>query len=273
MSLEIFSKRNRVLIYQLVKTDFKLRYQGSFIGLLWSVLKPLMMFAVMYIVFVQALKFSDGTSTYPIILLLGISLWQFFTEATGIGMQSVVARGDIIRKITFPKYIIVVSSMVSALINLLINLLVIVFFALISGVTFTWNILFVPFSLLQLFMLAFGVALFLSAFYVKFRDISHIYDVAMQAIFYSIPIIYPFSLLASKEILGISIQKLSLLNPITQTNQDIRYSLIAPTSTTTIWNSVNTWWIAIIPVVATIIIFIIGVVYFSKNSKYFAEKI
>ena len=137
----------------------------------------------------------------------------------------------------------------------------------------SWNILFVPFSLLQLFMLAFGVALFLSAFYVKFRDISHIYDVAMQAIFYSIPIIYPFSLLASKEILGISIQKLSLLNPITQTIQDIRYSLIAPASTTTIWNSVNTWWIAIIPVIATIIIFIIGVVYFSKNSKYFAEKI
>ena len=99
----LLEKKNRVLLYELVKTDFKLRYQGSFLGILWSVLKPLLLFAVMYVVFVRFLKFTDGTATYPIILLLGISLWGFFTEATNIGMNSIVARGDLMRKINFPK--------------------------------------------------------------------------------------------------------------------------------------------------------------------------
>lgn len=272
MSLEIFSKRNRVLIYQLVKTDFKLRYQGSLIGVLWSVLKPLMMFAVMYVVFVNFLKVTDGTPTYPIVLLLGISLWQFFTEATSVGMQAVAVRGDVIRKINFPKYIVVMSSMISALISLAINLAVVVLFAFIKGVDFTWSVLLIPLNLLQLFVLAFGVALFLSALYVKFRDISHIYEVLMQIIFYSMPIIYPLSLVAGKEIFNISAQKIILINPIAQTIQDLRHNLVAPTTTPTTWNMIHSWW-AFVPLILTIVIITLGIVYFSKNSKYFAEKI
>ncbi|MBS7346767.1 MAG: ABC transporter permease, partial [Candidatus Sacchiramonaceae bacterium] len=129
----ILDKKNRVLLYELVKTDFKLRYQGSFLGVLWSVLKPLMLFAVMYTVFVRFLKFTDGTPTYPIVLLLGISLWSFFTEATSVGMQSIVGRGDILRKINFPKYIIILSAMASSLISLSIYLLVVIIFGLFTG--------------------------------------------------------------------------------------------------------------------------------------------
>ena len=158
----LLEKKNRVLLYELVKTDFKLRYQGSFLGILWSVLKPLLLFAVMYVVFVRFLKFTDGTATYPIILLLGISLWGFFTEATNIGMNSIVARGDLMRKINFPKYIVILSSMASALISLSINLIVVILFAIITGVEFTPNVLLVPLSIIQLFLLAFGVALILS---------------------------------------------------------------------------------------------------------------
>ena len=107
---ELFNKRNRVILLELVKTDFKLRYQGSFLGILWSVLKPLLLFLVMYLVFVKFLKFTDGTKTYPIVLLLGIALWGFFTEATSVGMNAIVSRGDLLRKINFPKYIIIISS-------------------------------------------------------------------------------------------------------------------------------------------------------------------
>ena len=129
MKLEIFSKKNRVLLYELVKTDFKLRYQGSFLGILWSVLKPLMLFAVMYFVFVRFLKITDpNIPNYPITVLLGLSLWGFFTEAAMLGMNSIVARGDLLRKINFPKYIVIISSMASALISLSINLLVVLIF-------------------------------------------------------------------------------------------------------------------------------------------------
>jgi ABC-2 type transport system permease protein len=147
----LFDKRNRVILYELVKTDFKLRYQGSFLGIVWSVLKPLLLFAVMYTVFVSFLKFTDGTPQYPIVLLLGISLWSFFTEATNVGMNSIVGRGDILRKINFPKYIIILSAMMSSLISLGINLVVVIIFALLSGISFTPLVVLVPLSIKQAF--------------------------------------------------------------------------------------------------------------------------
>ena len=106
-----------IVLKEMVRTDFKLRYQGSFLGIAWSVLKPLMLFCVMYVVFVKFLKFTDGTPTFPLVLLLGISLWNFFAEATNMGLTAIVGRGDILRKIHFPNYIIVVSATVGALIS------------------------------------------------------------------------------------------------------------------------------------------------------------
>ena len=264
----LFEKKNRVLLYELVKTDFKLRYQGSFLGVLWSVLKPLMLFAVMYTVFVRFLKFTDGTATYPIVLLLGISLWGFFTEATTIGMNSIVARGDLMRKINFPKYIVILSSMASALISLGINLLVVIIFAILTGVKFTPLVLLVPFSIIQLFLLAFGVALILSTMYVKFRDIGHLWEVVLQILFYAIPIIYPITMVSASHA---TISKIMMLNPIAQAIQDIRHNLIAPETVPTTWGMIDNFWVCLIPAIITIIIVIIGAWYFSKNSKKFAE--
>ena len=264
----LFEKKNRVLLYELVKTDFKLRYQGSFLGVLWSVLKPLMLFAVMYTVFVKFLKFTDGTTTYPIVLLLGISLWGFFTEATTTGMNSIVARGDLMRKINFPKYIVILSSMASALISLGINLLVVIIFAILTGVKFTPLVLLVPFSIIQLFLLAFGVALILSTMYVKFRDIGHLWEVVLQILFYAIPIIYPITMVSASHA---TISKIMMLNPIAQAIQDIRHNLIAPETVPTTWGMIDNFWVCLIPAIITIIIVIIGAWYFSKNSKKFAE--
>ena len=103
-----------VVFKELVKTDFQLRYQGSFLGVLWSVLKPLMLFAVMYMVFVRFLKFSDGTPSFAISLLCGTCLWSFFNESTSMGMSAIVNRGDLLRKIHFPNYIIVASTTMGA---------------------------------------------------------------------------------------------------------------------------------------------------------------
>ena len=276
MKERVFSKRNRVLLYELVKTDFKLRYQGSFLGVLWSVLKPLMLFAVMYFIFVKFLRINDPSiPNYPITLLLGLSLWSFFTEATMIGMSSIVARGDLMRKINFPKYIVILSSMASALISLSINLIVVIIFAIATfwtenPVNLSWNILWVPFNISLLFMTAFGISLILSTLYVKFRDISHIWEVVMQALVYSMPIMYPISMVVNVNIHGISIAKIMMMNPVSLAIQDIRHNLIAP-ETPTFWTLFSNHWLAIIPLMIVVILFIFGIWYFNKNSKKFAE--
>lgn len=273
MQKGLFDKKNRVLLYELVKTDFKLRYQGSFLGILWSVLKPLLLFAVMYTVFVKFLKFSDGTPQYPIVLLLGISLWGFFTEATNVGMNSIVGRGDILRKINFPKYIIVLSAMMSSLISLFINMVVVVIFAIFFGIDFTWLALLSPLGVLQLFALAFGFALLLSSLFVKFRDIGPIWEVILQALFFSMPIIYPLTFVENMSIFGIEAQKLMMLNPIAQTIQDIRHTLISPGTVPTNWQVQDSIFIALIPVLLTVLVLIAGMVVFSRNSKKFAENL
>ena len=150
-----------VVFKELVKTNFKLRYQGSYLGVLWSVLQPLMLFTVMYVVFVKFLKFTDGTPTFPISLLCGTCLWQFFTESTSMGMRSIVDRGDLLRKIHFPNYIIVAATTMGSMISLAINLGVVILFGFFAHAHYTWRVITVIPSILQLYAISLGVALLL----------------------------------------------------------------------------------------------------------------
>lgn len=265
-----------VILRELVKTDFLLRYQGSFLGIAWSVLKPLMLFCVMYVVFVKFLRFSDGTETFPLVLLLGISLWNFFTEATTLGLCSMTTRGDLLRKINFPKYIIVISATINALICLAINLGVVVAACILSGVQFTANVLWLPLNLLQLYVLALAVALLLSTLNVYFRDAQHIWEVFLQGLFYATPIIYPLSMVGDKLAsvapgVGLLVEKLMLLNPAAQVIQDIRHNLIAPLTTDTIWTLSDNLLFQLIPVVLTFVLLGLGIHVFKKYSPKFAE--
>ena len=112
------------LLKELVKTEFKLRYKGSLLGMLWSALKPFLLFLIMYIVFVHFLRMGQGIPHYAVSLLLGTVLWSFFSESTNHGMGSIVYRGGVLRKINIPKYIIPLSTTCSALVNLGINLVI-----------------------------------------------------------------------------------------------------------------------------------------------------
>jgi len=265
----LFDRKNRILLKELVKTDFKLRYNGSVLGMVWSVLKPLLLFAVMYLVFVHFLRFGAGIPHFAVSLLLAITLWSFFAECTGAGMRSIVDRGDLMRKINIPRYIIVVSTTVSALINLGISLIVVLVFAIINGVEFQGHILLVPLLIIELYILSLGMAFLLSTLYVKFRDLAHIWDVIMQAGFYFTPIIYPISMVAA---FSIEASKIMMLNPMAQIIQDVRY-LFTYSGTETVWNYIDSFYIAIIPLAIVIIIAIIGSLYFRKNSRKFAEMI
>lgn len=265
----LFSRRNRILLLELVKTDFKLKYQGSVLGYLWSVVKPLMLFAVIYVVFVNFLRWGADIPHYAVYLLTGTVLWTFFTEATGLGIQSIVSRGDLLRKIDFPKYILVISATVSALISLAINLCVVLVFAIINGVDFHWHILFAPLIIIELYVFALGISFLLGAIYVKFRDVSHIWEVIVQALFYATPIIYPITMVAATSPF---FAKALLLNPIAQIIQDARY-LIITDDTITIWNTDMNPLYRLVPIAIVIIFVLLASLYFHKHSLNFAEDI
>lgn len=264
-----------ILLKELVKTDFKLRYQGSMLGMAWSVLRPLMLFAVMYVVFVRFLRFGAGIPHFAVSLLLAQTLWSFFQEATSQGMRAIVDRGDLLRKINFPKYIVVISSTVSAFINLLISLVVVLVFMIINGVEFRWTVVLFPLLIIELYIFALAIAFLLSTLYVKFRDIGHIWDVIMQIWFYLTPIIYPLSQIINMGGYGLLVAKaLLVLNPVAQVIQDARYVMVT-TQTETIWNTVGAGFplLRIIPMLLIVVLFIIGVTVFRKSSRKFAEEL
>ena len=222
----------------------------------------------MYVVFGLLIKIGS-VEHYSVYLLLGIVLWTFFAEATNQGLSSIVGRGDVMRKISFPKYIIVLSTTISALVNLVLNLVIVAVFMIISGVSLQFSIFMFPLYVIEIYILALGLAFYLSALNVKYRDTSHIWEIIMQAAFYATPIIYPLSVVIIK---SATAAKLLMMNPIAQAIQDARYSLITH-DTATIGSLFNNEYYNLIPIGIVVVIFITGTLYFKKNSKYFAENI
>ena len=263
--MKYLHSRNRAILREMVSTDFKVRYQGSVLGYMWSLLKPLFLFAILYFVFTYIIPLGKDVPHYPVYLLTGVILWSFFTEATTIGAGSVVASGDLIRKISIPRYLVVLASSLSALINLGLSLIVIFIFALLNGVmpTFEWFLI-IP-IIVELFIFALGVSFLLSAAYVKFRDITYIWEIFLQAGFYATPIIYPLTNVP------VGLHKWFFMNPMTQIIQDARYVLVTDTSIT-IWSTIHSI-VVVAPFVVIIALAIIGGVYFKRRSKYFAEDI
>lgn len=258
-----------IVLRELVITDFKLRYQGSALGYLWALLRPLFLFAILYIFFVEVLKIGKEIPHWGVALLLGIVMWTFFQEVVNQGLKSIVKSGGIIRKINFPKYIIVVSTSLSAVINLLINLVVVIIFATIDGVGLSWGILLVPLLIFELYFFAIGLAFFLSAMNVKFRDIGYIWEVVSQALFYGSAIMFPMNRVAN---LSHEAAVLLLANPVAQTIQDARYFSITDGVETVHTLTKNPVIIAA-PFIVSLFILITGAMYFRKRSQYFAEDI
>lgn len=271
MSASIFQKYrySLILLRELVRTEFKLRYQGSVLGYLWSLLRPLFLFIILFVVFVYFLKVGHDVPHWPVAMLLGIVLWNFFSEVTNVGITSVVNRGDVIRKINFPKYVIVLASSMSALINLLINLVVIGVFMIIDKVDISWTILLAPLLIAELFLFALGIALFLSAVFVKLRDVNYIWEIIMQGLFYGSIVIYPATMIIER---GKKFAEILMLNPVAQVIQDLRYTVISHDMPTL--NTVSqTPWMTLVPVAISIAVFILGAAYFRKHSPQFAENV
>lgn len=262
------TKKNRAILREMVTTDFKVRYQESVLGYMWSLLRPLFMFAILYVLFTYIIPIGKDNPHYGVTLLTGIVMWNFFSETTSMGASSVVNNGDLLRKISIPRYLMVLTSSISALINLAINCLVIIIFALINGVhpTLEW-VLVIP-IIVELFVFSLGIAFLLAALTVKFRDITYIWEIFLQGGFYASAIIFPIALVPG------SVRDFFYMNPIVQIVQDARnFILSGSVGTETLWNSVDSIFIKIAPFAIILFFAVLGVWIFKKRSPYFAEDI
>lgn len=200
-------KRLWSLTLTLAITEFRLRYLGSVLGYVWSLLRPLLFFGVIYVVFTQI--FHVGvTPHYGVYMLTNIILWSFFLEATGASIGCLVAREGLLRKMRFPRLAIPLSVCLTSFFTLVMNLVVVVIFALANGVDPRWAWLEMLVIVALWGVLALGVGMILSVLYVRMHDIQPIWDVLSQVLFYGSPLIYALS----KYPLGI--RKYLLINPI-----------------------------------------------------------
>jgi ABC-2 type transport system permease protein len=230
-----------------------------------------MLFAIMYVVFVRFLRFGEGIEHFAVSLLLGLVLWTFFTEATNQGMQAIVGRGDLIRKINFPKYIIVISATISALINLVFNLLVVFVFMLFDGVDFGWSALYFPLTMLVIYVFSLGLAFLLSAAYLKYRDLSHLWEVFLQGLFYATPIIYPLQMVLE---FGSQIPaQIIMLSPIAALFQNARAQIVGYENIVTADQLFSNPIFIAIPYLIILLVIVWGFVYFKKNQSKFAEMV
>ena len=264
----VWNRRNKILLRELVVTDFKLRYQGSVLGYLWSILKPIFLFIILYIVFDKFLRLGRDIEHFPVYLLVGIVLWNFFTEATVQGLQSIVSRGDLIRKINFPKFIIVVSGTISAFINLIINTIVILVFCVINSVSISAEALLIIPLIAELYIFSLAVAFFLATLNVKYRDIGYLWEIFLQAAFYATPVIYPLQMVVKQMPWAAS---WLMLNPVAQVVQDVRKVLVTQ-QTLQLYDLVS-FPAILTPFVAVVIVILLAVFYFRSNQRYFAESV
>lgn len=198
------------LIWALAKTDFKLRYHGSVLGYLWAILKPLLMFSILNFVFSSLFNTKgNGIPYYSLQLLIGIIIFNFFSEGTMAGMSSLLSKAQLVTKIYVPRWTIIIASTINSALVFLMNILVIVFFFGLNRFmpSFEAVLLFLMF-LIFTYIIIVGFSLLTAPMYVKFRDLSMIWEVVTSILFYASPIVYSLQMMPDR------MQKIMLLNPM-----------------------------------------------------------
>lgn len=263
-------RHNVRILHVLAAMDFKLKYAGSALGYVWSVVKPLALFTMMYLVFGRIFDLRSISQYYPLSLLIGIVLFTFFAEATNLGMGSVVERAALLRKLSFPRLVIPTSRTVGVGITLAVNLTVIAAFVAWNRITPRWDwILLVP-LLAELFLFTLGVALILAAIFVRLRDIGQIWELFSQLLFYATPIIYPIGFLPPWA------RSAAFLNPFTQVLQDVRALVLyadLPDNKITAAEVFAGYGGRAIPIAIALGVFLLGVYVFRREAPSFAERV
>jgi ABC-2 type transport system permease protein len=260
-------QRNLNLTLELAITAFKLKYTGSALGYVWSLVKPLMLFGIMYLVFSVLLGVGKGSDPgyydFPVQLLIGIVIWTFFVESTTLAMNAVAGASDLIRKAYFPRWILVVASTGSALLTFAINTVLVVVVTLLLGqLHLSWRSLLAPVYFLELAVLVLGLSLLLSALFVFFRDLGHIWEILSLVLFYASAVVFPFSRIP------VRLRDVAGLNPVAQIMLDLRHALVAP-RIPSMAETIGP--LVIVPILLTVAVLGTGLVVFNWLTPKFAE--
>jgi ABC-2 type transport system permease protein len=289
----------RHLTVELAISQFKLRYTGSVLGYFWSLLKPAMIFAIMYFIFVDLFKINDGTQFYGMQVLLGIVVWTFFAECTSSAMQAIASNGGLIRKAYFPRSILVIAASLSALFTFVINLLIVFVIAVaLHQIDISLRIIVVLPLLLELYLLALGISLFLAALFVQYHDVSHLWEVLMQLLFYASGVMFSLTYVLQRLHLALEvgstkpqpphllwIVQVMAANPIMQNIEDLRHALLTPQAPWTElvvtghlaavhqYAALDVPWEVPLPFLAVLLVVTFGALTFRFRARSFAENL
>ena len=262
-------RRTATLTLVIARTDFKLRFFGSVLGYFWQLMRPLMLFGVLYTLFTLILHIS-GKPFFGVALLLGIVLFTFFAEATSGAVTSVIGRENLVRKIQFPRMVIPLSVVTTACFNLVLNLVVVLIFATISGLAPRWGWLGLPLLLVALIVFTSGLAMLLSALYVRYRDIQPIWEVVLQALFYASLIIVPYETVVAQG--HGRIARVLMADPLAAIVQEARHLAIGPAYATAAAGLGGILWL-LVPVGLVIATFLLGICVFEREAPRIAEEL
>jgi ABC-2 type transport system permease protein len=254
-------RRSLELLYLMASTEFKRTYFGTVLGYLWSLCRPLLLFAVLLVVFTHLLRFST-VPHYPELLLMNIVLFSFFSEATNAAVPSIVSNEGVVRKTQFPRLVIPLSVVLTSLFNLALNLIVVLIFLLAFGVTPRWTWLLLPVLVALLLVLATAVAMLLSSLYPRFRDLQIIWGVFSTALFYATPVLYPIQRLHG------TTQALVALNPLSPILELARRFMIGPPAPI-----VGGVLHIVVPVLAFVLIVVVAIWVFRREAPRIAESL
>jgi ABC-2 type transport system permease protein len=253
----------------LALTDWKLRFFGSVLGYVWSLLRPLMLFGILYFVFSEVVGVGTGVANYPLLLLVGVVLFFTFSEMTGGAVTSMVDRETLVRKVSFPRMAVPLSVSLAACLNLLLNLVIVAVFVAGSGIGARWTWLLLPLPLIGLVVFGTGLGMLLAALYVPFRDVRPIWDVASQALFYATPILYPIEKVAEQ---SDALVKVVMSNPLAVLIQEFRHLLLGPQVPTAADAMGGAVWL-LIPAGVFAGLTVLGFVAFNRMSPHAAEQL
>lgn len=252
-SQKLFSKQNWFILSTLVNKDFKLKYRRSILGVLWSLLNPLLMMIILSAVFSYMFRFS--IEYFPVYLILGQTLFSLMNDSTSTGMKSIIDSAPLIKKIRIEKIIFPVEKVLFALVNFAISLIAVLAVIFFFQIPLTINTFFLPLLLLYMLLFCTGLSLLLSALAVFFRDILHLWSVLTTAWMYATPIFYPLDLLPD------FLQQAMVANPMYQYItyfRDIMMNGVCPSLETNLTC-----------LVMGLITFIVGLIIFRKTEHKF----
>jgi ABC-2 type transport system permease protein len=264
------------LTFTLARTEFKLRFFGSVLGYLWTLMRPLLLFTVLYVFFTKVAHVNDskspGEAHYGAQLLGSIVLFTFFTEATAGAVRSVIDRENLVRKIHFPRLVIPTSVVLLALFNLGMNLIVVFVFAVGEGVTPMLSWLELPLIITMIVIFSLGLAMLLSAMFVHFRDIQPIWEVFSQILFYASPVIISIETIKKTLDNKPPLLHIYMLNPLAVILQQFRHAMITNASPSA--GAVLGSWTGLLGALAIVaVIFIVGFTVFHRAAEKIAENL